>query len=582
MKYKRTSSSVDGFIPRRNGSQLGERHQLGSPSAPARKELKSEDDLASEYVLGQPRENKELGRADRAASPRPFSGADTSELDDSLRSLDDIDENNGGKSGRRRKLSRKERRRIKNESRTRAQRIRRRVILSVVWVLVAALVAAGGYLAFKAFQATGNVLNGNIFDIITQNEPLKQDANGRSNFLIVGTSEDDKGHDAGWLTDSIMILSIDQKNKNAYTFSIPRDLYVDFGRACFSGYKNKINGYFQCVNSGTDDAAEQDRLQGTQKFIGDIVGMDLHYGVHVNYTVMRDVIKAIGGSIDVTIKSRHPLGILDSNFDWKCGGTYYEKIKNCPPDGHFIQFPNGPVTLDAERALYLAQARGHTAPTYGLEQSNFDRERNQQMILVAIRDKALSAGTLTNIGAVTGLIDALGNNLRTNVQAKEVRTLMALAKDIPSSAIKSIDLYDKDEPMFTTGNIPGAGSSVYPSAGVFNYTQLQAYLKKQLTSDPVAREGAAITVLNGSETSGAAQTLAMSLEAKGFMIDEVNNAPNGTYERIEIYQLNEDAPATAAKLAELYGVTLKKSTPPVSVTGDTDFLIIIGDGSVVQ
>ncbi len=582
MKHKRSSSSVDGFIPRRNGSQLGERHLLGSPSAPARKELRSEDDLTSEYALGAPRPNKELGRADRVGAGGLLSDAETSDLDDSLRNLEALDDGSDGKYPRQRKLSRKERRRIKKDNRTRAQRIRRRIILGIVWLLVAVLIAVGGYVAFKAFRATGNVLNGNIFDILTQNEPLKQDANGRSNFLILGTSEDDKGHDAGWLTDSMMILSIDQKNKNAYTFSIPRDLYVDYGRACFSGYKGKINVYFSCVSNGTDDAAEQERLTQTQKFIGDIVGMDLQYGVHVNYTVMRDVVNAIGGSIDVTIQSRHPLGLLDSNFDWKCGATYYEKIKKCPPDGHFIQYPNGPATLDAEHALYLAQARGHGAPTYGFEQSNFDRERNQQMILVAIRDKALSAGTLTNVSAVTGLIDALGKNLHTNVQTKEVRTLMALAKDTPSSAIKSIDLYSREEPMFTTGTIPGAGSSVYPAAGIFNYGQLQAYLKKQLTSDPVAREAAAVTVLNGSDVSGVAQTLAISLEAKGFTIDEVNNAPDGTYEPIEIYQLNSDMPATAAKLAALYGVTLKQNTPPVTVTGDTDFLIIIGSGSVVQ
>jgi len=40
--------------------------------------------------------------------------------------------------------------------------------------------------------------------------------------------------------------------------------------------------------------------------------------------------------------------------------------------------------------------------------------------------------------------------------------------------------------------------------------------------------------------------------------------------------------ATAAELKKLYNVTLKTTTPPVSVTGDTDFVIIIGNASVVQ
>lgn len=563
MKKRTYSSSVDGFIPRRSGSQLGERHTFGDmQSAPARKELKSEDDMTSEFTLGTPRPNKALGRSD---------------IDESLNHIDDSED----QPSRGRKLSRKERRRIKRDNRTKAQRVRRRIIMGVVIGLVAAILAVGGYLAYKALNATGNVLQGNIFDILTQNQPLKEDANGRSNFLIVGTSEDDPGHDASYLTDSIMILSIDQKNKNAYTFSIPRDLYVEYGMACLTGYRGKINVYFSCTNDGTDAASEQDRLQKTQDFIGDIVGMDLQYGVHVNYTVMRDVVNAIGGEIEVNIESRDPRGVMDSNFDWKCGANYSARIKNCPPNGHFIEYPNGPATLDAEHALYLAQARGDIAPTYGFEQSNFDRERNQQKILVAIRDKAMSAGTLTNIGAVTGLIDALGHNLRTNVETKEVRTLMELAKDIPSDSIKSIDLFTADNPLFTTGPINGE-SSVYPSEGLYQYGDLQAYLKKKLTSNPVEAEGANITVLNGSETAGLGQKLADILEGKGFTVDDVANAPDGTYEPIEIYQINTEMTATATKLKELYNVTLKTAQPPVSVTGATDFVIIIGSSSVIE
>ena len=71
------------------------------------------------------------------------------------------------------------------------------------------------------------------------------------------------------------------------------------------------------------------------------------------------------------------------------------------------------------------------------------------------------------------------------------------------------------------------------------------------------------------------------LEDKGFIIDSVSNAPEGSYQAIEIYQINKDKTATAAKLKELYNVTPKTTTPPASVTGETDFLIIIGDAAIV-
>jgi anionic cell wall polymer biosynthesis LytR-Cps2A-Psr (LCP) family protein len=550
-------SSVDGFIPRRPNNRLGELHQVKKPDAaikPIDRTLRTSA-AASTQPVGRPRPGREIGRDD---------------IGDSLRGIDSEPQNDGSKP------SRRQRRKDKKANKKPISK-RRRIIKRIAIALLIILIGIGGFLAYKALNASGNVLQGNIFDLI-QHEPLKEDANGRSNFLLLGTSEDDPGHEAGYLTDSIMVLSIDQKNNNAYTFSIPRDLYVEYGEACMSGYRGKINVYFSCVNDGTDDAAEQDRLTKTRGFVGDVVGMDIQYAAHVNYTVMRDVVNAIGGSIQVNIEGdegngqQPDIGIMDANFDWKCGANLAKRKQVCPPDGHFIDFEPGIQTL---HALYLAQARGDAA-NIGLAQSNFDRERNQQKILVAIRDKALSSGTLTNLGAVTGLIDALGNNLRTNIETKEIRTLMEVAQKIESSNIVSIDLYEKDNPMFTTGTLPGAGSSVYPKAGVGEYSQLQAYIAKKLTSNPVVREGANVTVLNGSGVAGVGQTVADTLTKQGFTIDEVTNAPEGEYADIEVYQIGDGNTATASKLKELYGITIKTTTPPVSVTGETDFVVIVG------
>ena len=538
---KNTRPSIDGFIPRRPGSQLGDLHE-GDKEEPIDRSLHT-GDSTRHAVVGVARENKVIGRSD---------------IDESLREIDDPDADKSRKGRRAQK---------KLDKAGRPKSKVKRIIKYVAIFLLVALLIVGGYLAFKAINASDSVFKGNVFDLV-KHDPLKEDANGRSNFLIVGTSEDDPGHQGANLTDSIMIVSINQTTKDAYTFSIPRDLEVRFGEACVEGYSGKINGYFSCANPGTDDAAEQDRLSKTQKLIGDIVGMDIQYGVHVNYTVMRDVVNAIGGSITVNIESRDPNGQMDSNFDWKCGPNYAKRKVVCPPSGHFIDYPNGPAVLDAEHALYLAQARGDIAPTYGFEQSNFDRERNQQKILVAIREKAMSAGTLSNLGSVTGLMDALGQNLRTNIQTKEIQTLMGLAKDIPSEKIISIDLHKAGESIFNP--------SGQPVEGRFAYGALQAYINKILTAEPYMKEEPHVSILNGSEVAGMAQTEADTLTAKGFIVDSVDNAPSGTYPAYTIYQLTDQKPLTAAKLKALYGVAVKTTTPPVSVVGETDFLIIVG------
>lgn len=465
----------------------------------------------------------------------------------------------------------------KRKSRISWKKVRRILKWLAIFILIVGI-SIGTYLAVKALMAGGNVFKGNPFDII-QTKPLKMDENGRSNILILGTSEDDPGHEAATLTDSMMILSVDQNKKNVYMISIPRDLYVKFGQACPGGYQSKINEYFGCIGGDpTNVQLTRDALTKEGEFIGQIFGLDIQYGANLNYTVMRDLVKAVGGSIQITIESSDPRGQMDSNFDWKCGAGKLpraEQIKRCPPRGHFIDYPNGPVTLDAEHTLYLAQARGNGALTYGFPASNFDREKNQQKIIKALREKAVSAGVVTDFGKVAGIIDALGNNLRTTFETSEIRTLVSLVQDIKSENIRSINLNDPEEPMMMNGNANGM-SIVRPAAGLYEYGELQAYIKRELLASPATREKAKITVLNGSGVAGAASVEADKLKAQGLIVDGTDNAPAGDYGKVTIYQIDKTKTATATKLKEIYGVKVLTTAPPVPVTGDTAFVVIVG------
>lgn len=534
-------TSMDGFVPRRANRQVG-----GETKKPVRQ-------------TSQANRRSITTASAMAAKPRSLS---RSEIDDSLSS---IDEPVQGKKHRRKDPAQKSRR-------------KKWIIRALVALLVVA-VAIGGYVFVRSLIASSNVFQGNILDVF-QNVPLKQDENGRSNILIVGTSEDDPGHQGGSLTDSMMILSLDQNQKNAYMVSIPRDLYVKYGQACNSGYAGKINEYFGCVKEGEGVDADRAALTKEAGFVGEIMGLDVQYGVNVNYTVMRELVNAVGGSITVTIESRDPRGQMDSNFDWKCGVgdrkvSRAEVLRRCPPNGHFIDFPNGPVKLDAERALYLAQARGDRAPTYGFEQSNFDREKNQQKIIKALREKAVSAGVLTDFSKVSAIIDALGNNLRTTFETKEFRTLVSLAQDIKSENIKSISLIDGDDPVMTTDNVNGM-SVVVPTAGTYNYSQLRKLLDQKFSSNPIVREEATVAVYNGSGVAGVAQTEADKLEELKYTVGTIGNAPEGEYARYTIYQIGSGNSGTAAALKKLYGVTPLKTKPPMTVTGDTKFVLIVG------
>tara|TARA_B100001105_G_C22396470_1_gene446959 strand:- start:1154 stop:2794 length:1641 start_codon:yes stop_codon:yes gene_type:complete len=542
---KRNRSSIDGFIPRRPGAELGDLHE-SEEAAPIDRSLHTGDDVVRETV-GVARADKELGRSD---------------IDESLRDIDEISASERP-TRKERRLQKRQKRLMRKNRQQRPKSLVRRIVKWFFILLLVAALAAGGYLAYRVFIAGNNVFQGNIFDIV-QNQPLKEDENGRSNFLIFGTAEDSEGgtHEGGNLTDSIMVASVNQTTKDAYLISIPRDLWVDYNRTdCLVGYRGKINAVYFCgSNDGQDEQAGAEALRAKA---GEILGLDVQYYVHLNFTAVIEAVDAVGG-VEVTIETDDPRGILDRNFDWKCNYTCY-----------YVNYEQGEVVqLDGEHALALARAR-NAAGGYGLAGGNFAREQNQQKVLRALVEKASSAGTLSNLGAVTGLIDALGNNLRTNIETKEIRTLMGLGMDIAPKSILSLSLVNEDEPLVTTGNISGQ-SIVQPLAGLYVYTDIQRYVDRNLNASPVVREDPQLSVYNGGRAAGMAQTEADRLADEGFTVLSVDNAPEGTYAPVEIYALTEEKPASAAALERLYGVEVRTTPPPASVVGATDFLIILG------
>ena len=481
-------------------------------------------------------------------------------------SLEAIDQNTPKTPHQKRKKSRKKKRIIKISS----------IIIGIIVLIV------GGFLVYKALGMMGNVLDGNPFDIFQQ-QALKEDAYGRSNILIVGTTDDDptrKAEGDGILTDSMMILSVNQTTKDAYMFSIPRDLWVQYNTACSAGYEGKINVMFGCIADGDTEEAETARLDGIREFVGDIFDIDLQYAVHVRSNVVSDAVNAVGG-VTVKVESRDPRGVLDASIDWMCtqgNPTAEEKQKRCPT-GHYIDFPIGDNEMDGDKAMWFSRARGvGYGETYGLEQSNFDREQNQQRVIIALKDKALSTGTLTDFSKITKLMDAMGENLRSNVETKEVRTIMSLASEITNDNIKRLSFVEEDNMLMTTGSV-GGQSVVQPSAGLYDYSDIRAFLRKEIYATDVSKENASVIVLNSGTTSGLAQETADELEELGMNIIATDNVPEDYTEGANIYRLvaGDQKTATAKKLKELYEKEIKQGNPPFTIEAEADFVVIIGD-----
>jgi LCP family protein required for cell wall assembly len=478
--------------------------------------------------------------------PRPVSptaGLSTQEISQSLHELDE------------QPAPRKKRRFLRVS--------RRRVVTFFVLLFL----ALGVFFGAKVIMTSSKLFSGSIFDLLGQGATLKADENGRTNILVFGTSEDDPSHkDAGAeLTDSIMVISLDQKAKNAVMISVPRDLWVKYGQACPSGYEGKINVVYMC---NADNASEEAGSKALMEKVGEVFGLDIQYYAHVNYTVVRDTVNAVGG-VTVTIDSDDPRGVLDRNFDWECHYSCY-----------YVKWPNGPAHLNGDQALALARAR-NDAGGYGLSGGNFDREQYQQKIIVALKDKAASAGTLANPIAVTKILDSLGSNVRTSFSAGEVKTLIKLAGDMPSSSIKRVSLVEPGKAVVTTGNVSGQ-SVVRPIAGLYDYSDLQSFVRRKVNiSNQGATEDASVEVLNGSDLAGLAGKKAAELEAAGFSdVSTGDTDTDSAYGDYVWYDLSGGTkPQTLSKLKSVLGTNPTGTVLPGGVRSTADFVIIVGNGA---
>jgi LCP family protein required for cell wall assembly len=427
---------------------------------------------------------------------------------------------------------------------------KKKIALSILLVVLALIGIIYGLLQWLWPEQT---LNGNWWDLFGH-QRLKEDENGRSNILVFGTAPND--YDGPLLADTILVLSVNQNDKTAYMVSLPRDLWVqhDCPNPTLNTTAGRLNETYRCV-ANEDESNEVEASDEFRRKAGEITGLDIQYYVHLSWQGVEDAVNALGG-VDITIESSDPRGIYDVNTG--------------------IKFANGEqVHMDGYTALQFARARGSDGG-YGLEGSNFSRELHQQQIIKAIQTKTIDGGALSDPATVINLIQTLGNNVRTNFESGEVRTLSDLAKDTNADNIVSLPLLDADKGinLVTTTTINSA-SVVVPVAGTFDYSEIQEYIKINTSSDPVIRENALIDVLNGSETEGLAGRKAAELEAKNYRIGNIGNAMTTDYQATQIYQLSTDKPATAKALQELLGGTIS-STLPYSYNTDADFVIIFG------
>lgn len=429
------------------------------------------------------------------------------------------------------------------------------IIIAVLGVLTGIFV--GAKLIYNAHKLFGGSILGAL-----HTTKLKGEDQGRVNILLAGNSSDDVGHQGGDLTDSIMIISIDTRNNTAFLLSIPRDLWVDIP----GGGHQKINATYAVGQE--DNFSEPGYPQGgmglLEKVIQDDIGIPIDYYALVNYGALKDSVNAVGG-VTYTVNSSDPRGLYDPSIDYATHGP-------------LVKLTNGPHVLDGEQALDLARARGDAYGSYGYANADFTRTQNQRALLVALKDKASTAGVLANPAKLTKLFDAVGNNVKTDFKLSEVRRLVDLVKPISSKNVKSLSLNDANGKNLLTSYTTADGeSALIPEAGVDDFSDIQAFVHQQTSNNPVVRENAGIVVLNATGISGLASQERTKLKVKDLNVTDIGDAMTDQATTTIIDASGGKKPATKKLLGQLFGANSFTATNPYGNKYDADFIILLGN-----
>jgi len=323
--------------------------------------------------------------------------------------------------------------------------------------IILVVLVAGGWLGWKLLSNELKIFGWKGLLSLVHPTKLNGEDTGHVNILIAGDSSDDPGHDGADLTDSIMLISLNTNNDTAYMLSIPRDLYVNIPG---NGYA-KINEAYQDGNQQNFDepgypAGGMGLLEET---VSQVTGVPINYYALVDYSAVRDAVNAVG-SITVNIQSDDPRGLYDAFTN--------------------LRLPNGENTLNGQEALNLARARGDDVAgdiSYGFADSDFTRTQNQRLILLALKDKVMSAGTLSNPIKLGNLFDSLGNNVTTDMSLGDVVRAYDLTKKVPDSKITSAAFNNDNGTSLLTNYYTSSGEdALIPAAGIGDYSALQQFV----------------------------------------------------------------------------------------------------------
>lgn len=437
----------------------------------------------------------------------------------------------------------------------------RRRLLQTAGVSLGVMLVGTGLFSWRAYVQLHKVFHGTNTVAAISTKPvapdlLKGEGDGRINILLLGVGG--AGHEGADLTDTMVVFSIDPVNHTAAFLSVPRDMWVEmpvnyFGRyqkinAAYESGKYRYLGQVDASNANT--AAVEAGFSSVDQAVEQVLGISVNYHVLVNFQAFRQAIDTVGG-VNVDVKDQ----LYDPTMAWENGGNS-------------VLAPAGAQTMDGKRALLYARSRETS--------SDFARTERQRQLLVALKDKVLTAGTLSNPAKIDGLMNAFGDNVYSDLSLQNAQRLYGITKQIDDSRITSVGLSQPPQNLVTTDHV-GNISVVRPRAGFNEYGPIQTFVRVQLPDGYLTKEHAAVTVL--APTADVAAAAAANLKSYGYNVTSSRVEPTAVNLRSPVLvDLSHDkSPYTKNYLQRHYDTRAVQKLP-TSMTlpaGSAKFVIIV-------
>ena len=339
----------------------------------------------------------------------------------------------------------------------------------------------------------------------------------RINILFLGMGG--RSHEGGYLTDTIILASLDIATKKVVMLSIPRDLSIPVSG---KGWKkiNHINAFAEMeeVNSGGN---------AVKIALESLLEISIDHYVRVDFAGFAKIVDNLGG-IKVYVEKTF------DDYSYPVRGR--EEDEDYESRFQHLHFDQGWNYMDGSLALKYARSRHGTNG----EGSDFARGKRQQQVIEAIRRK-VTYKELLKPSVLSQMVDDLSYHISTDLGVWDAVRIWKEFKDLESENIVN-DVLDNSHDGMLVNMINNAGEYVLtPSAGDFE--EIKHYTANIFTDEKykyvskIEEETPSVDVRNGTYIGGLATVNANQLKRMGFEIVNIGNTIKRDYETSIIYDL---------------------------------------------